>query len=315
MRTMSSGKPDDRVAMDRQPDLFDMQGRIRARQGRPAAPADAGPSVAGLSDEELVAMIPQADLSTVEALGAEAASRSLEPAVPALEGLWRRFEGFGIETPLLEQRVVLGTLAQMEGGGARTALKRIVMSRSLPGSLLADALRAAANAGLALPAAFVAPLLGHEDATVRMRAFELSVGAGVPGHALRDGLSDLSASVRRSAAIAMGARGDDAARELLLDELARQPSYEVIEALAAIWDEDIVVHLGRLAERQPGYRNAVLGVLHDIETPKARRVAQRLDGETLGSGAGGTGDRPGAGNEVGSAARGAGLRRRGSEGP
>lgn len=315
MRAMSSGKPDDGAAMDRQPDLFDMQGRSRARLGRAAAPADAGPSVAGLSDDELVAMIPQADLSTVEALGAEAASRSLEEAVPALEGLWRRFEGFGIGTPLLEQRVVLGTLAQMEDGGARTALRRIVLSRSLPGSLLADALRAAASAGLALPAAFVAPLLGHEDAAVRARAFELSVRAGVPGHALRGGLSDSSACVRRSAAIAMGARGDDAARELLLDELARQPSNEVIEALAAIWDEDIVVHLGRLAERQPGYRNAVLDVLRDIETPKARKVAQRLDGETLGSEVGGTGDRPGAGNEVGSATHGAGLRRRGSEGP
>ena len=150
-------------------------------------------------------MIPQADMSTVEALCSEVDSRSLEAAVPALGEVWRRFVGFGIEAPLREQLAVLDTLAELKGESARAALRRIVVSKCLPGSLLPAAMRTAADAGLSLPAGFVAPLLGHEDVTVRGSAFALAFKAGLPGHMLRDGLSGPFASVRGSAAIAMGA--------------------------------------------------------------------------------------------------------------
>ena len=272
--------------MDRQPDLFDLRGRVLSRQGqRPVVP-DAGPAVAPLTDDELVATIPEADLSNVEALCAEVVSRSLQAAVPALERLWGRFAGFGRGAPLLEQRAVLGTLAQLDGEPARDALKGIVLSKSLPASLIPAALRAAADAGLTLPAALVASHLRHEDVAVREPAFRLSVAAGVPAHLLRDGLSDPSASVRRAAAIAMGNRGDAEARQPLLDELARQPTTEVIEALAVIWDDDVIVLLGRCAELDPAHRSAVLDVLRDIESPRAQRLARRLEVGSRVSGSG-----------------------------
>ena len=88
----------------------------------------------------------------MEALGSEVVSRSLTAAVPALEALWRRFAGYGVETPLVEQQTVLGTLARLDGAAARLALRRIVLSRGLPDTLVPAALRAAAEAGLSLPA-------------------------------------------------------------------------------------------------------------------------------------------------------------------
>ena len=218
---MSGGKPEDRPAIGRQ---FDLRGRVLTREGRRPIVPDAGPDAARRSDNALVATIPLADLSNVEALCAQVVSRSLDAAVPALEALWHRFAGFGIEAPLLEQRVVLGILAQLDGEAPRNALKGIVLSKNLPGSLLPAAFRAAADAGLTLPAGFVESHLDHEDVAVREPVFRHSFEAGVPAHLLRDGLPDPSAPVQRSAAIAMGNRGDVAARQPLLDELARKPA-------------------------------------------------------------------------------------------
>ena len=123
-------------------------------------------------------MLPQADRSNVEALSTEVVSRAPREAVPALEALWRRFSGFGVRVPYPEQRAVLSTLARLECEAAHAALRAIVLSKGLPASLLPAAARAAAEAGLGLPAAFVAPLMAHEDVTVRAAAFALAVRAG-----------------------------------------------------------------------------------------------------------------------------------------
>ena len=223
----------------------------------------------------------------MEALCAEMVSRSLEAAVPALEELWRRFAGYGIGAPLVEQRAVLGTLAQLDCEAARAALKGIVLSKGLPASLLPAALRAAADAGLALPVAFVGPLLDHGDIAVREPAFALALKAGVRSDRLRDGLGDASASVRRSAALAMGKRGDAGAREALIGELGGNPSSEVIEALALVADDDVVVHLGRCAARHPALAGTVLDILRDMESAKAARLARHLGASGRVSGSGG----------------------------
>ncbi len=73
--------------------------------------------------------------------------------------------------PLVEQRAVLNTLARLDCGPARAALKRIVLSKGLPASQLPMALGAASAAGPVLPAAFVAPLLRHREGAVREPAF------------------------------------------------------------------------------------------------------------------------------------------------
>ena len=277
MRTMSEGDSVDPAAGNCQPDLFDDHGRVEREVNPPAHVRAAGPPVTELTDGEVIAMLPQAGGSNVEALCVEVVSRSLAVAVPGLEALWRRFSGFGVKVPYLEQRAVLSTLARLECEAARAALRAIVLSKGLPASLLPAAARAAAEAGLGLPAAFVAPLLVHEDIAVREPAFALAVRAGIGSGRLRDGLTDPSPAVCRRAAIAMGMRGDAEARERLVHELERNPTAEVIEALAEIGDDDAIVHLGRCAERHPALAERVLDALRDTEGTKAERLVRRLE--------------------------------------
>ena len=266
----------DREATPSQPDLFAERGTVRARRVPEPMASPAAAPVETLSDDDLLESAEKAGPSSIEAVCSEIVSRSLEAAVPALKALWRRFAGFGVETPLREQLAVLDTLARLGGTDARSTLREIVLSKSLPAPLLPVASRAAASAGLALPAAFVGPLLDHEDAAVRGAAFVLAARTDVPADRLREGLFDRSAANRRAAAVALGLRGDASARQPLCDELARHPSTEVIDAITAVWDDDAIVHLGRCARRHPQLAGAVVDALHDIASPRAHTVARHL---------------------------------------
>ena len=152
-----------------------------------------------------------------------------------------------------------------------------MLSKGLPASLLPAALRAAESAGLALPAPFVAPLLDHEDAAVRGAAFALAASANVPADRLHACLFARSAADRRAAAIALGLRGDSRARQPLFDELERSPSTEIIEAVAAVWDDDAIVRLGRCARRHPRLAGTVLDALREIGSPRAEVVARQVE--------------------------------------
>ena len=270
-----------------QPDLFGEGGLVEADRGPAQAPPQVGVQPTDLTDDELIALLPEATLSEAEHLCAAAVSRSLEASVPSLVRLWRRFAGFGIDVPLVEQRAVLGALAALACGPARSALKRIVLSEGLPAAQLPLALRAAADAGLVLPAAFVGPLLEHRNPAVRELAFALALKAGVPDLLLRGGLDDPCVPVRRAAVIALGRRGDAGAREALIAELAADPSRAVIEALAAIGDDGAIVHLGRCAERHPALAGTVVDVLRDMESARAERLAGRLEAAGPNTGRGG----------------------------
>ena len=89
----------------------------------------------------------------------------------------------------------------------------------------------------------------------------LAVRAGIGSGRLRDGLTDPSPAVRRLAAIAMGVRGDTAAGVRLVEELGRNPTVEVIEALAGSGDDDAIVHLGQCAEWHRAVAGRVLEAL------------------------------------------------------
>ena len=263
-----------------QPDLFAEGYRIPAPPtGRVIAPADGLEMASKLGDETLIATLGRSSPSMIEPLCSEVVSRSLEGAVPALEELWRRFVGFGIDVPLREQRAVLRTLVRLDCASARAALKRIVLWKGLPASQLPLALRAAADAGLVLPAAFVASLLGHGDATVRESAFALGLKAGVPDLLLRGGLTDPTVPVRRAAVIALGNPGAADVREALIGELAADPSRAVIEALAAVGGDGAIVHLGRCAEHHPALAGAVVDALRDMERARAERLAGLLEAQ------------------------------------
>ena len=122
---------------------------------------------------------------------------------------------------------------------------------------------------------------------MREPAFILAPRAGVPDLLLRTGLVDPSAPVRREAAVALGQRGDGAAGEVLIAELARDPSPDVMEALAAIGDDDAIVHLGRCAERHPALAATVIGVLRDMESARAERLVAHLEAAGRNTGRGG----------------------------
>ena len=185
-----------------------------------------------------------------------------------------------VEKPLGEQLAVLDTLARLGGTDARSTLRGIVLSKGLSALLLPAASQASASAGLALPAAFVGPLLDHEDAEVRGAAFVLAARTDVPTDRLREGLFDRSAANRRAAAVALGLRGDASARQPLYDELAQCPSTDVSEAITAVWDDDAIVHLGRCARRHPRLAGAVVDALRDIASPRAHTVARHLETNT-----------------------------------
>ncbi len=266
----------DREAAPGQLDLFAERGTVAPRHvPEPEASSVATP-VEMLTDDELLDRVANAGPSNVEALCSQLVSRSLQAGAPALEALWRRFAGFGIEKPLREQLAVLDTLARLGGTDARSALWRIVLSRALPASLLPSALQAAVDARLALPAGFVSALLDHGDAAVRGAAFALAARTDVAADRLRAGLFDRSAGHRLLAAIALGLRGDVSARQPLCDALARSPSPEIIEAITAVWDDDAIVHLGRCARRHPRLAGAVLDALREIGSPRAQTVARGL---------------------------------------
>ena len=279
MAGMSGRGAAGRAVAESQPDLFDERGLIEAGCDTASVAPMAPPDAASLSDAALIALLPQVTLSNVEALCSEVVSRDLVAAVPALEGLWRRFVGFGMRVPLVEQRAVLSALPRLECPCACSALRGIVLSKGLPASLLPLAMRAASEAALSLPAGFVGPLLQHEDATVRAASYALAPRAGVPVELLREGPSDPSPPVRRLAAIALGIAGDAAAVAPIVAELVREPSAEaeVIEALTMIGDEDAIVHLGRCAGNHPEFAGSVLDALHDMDSARAQRLVHHLE--------------------------------------
>ena len=263
------------LPISHEPDLFDAREENGSNGDSSAAvpPRD-------YTDEDLIAAIPMAGLSNVDALCSEAVARSLAAAVPALETLWQRFTGFGPNTPHRQQLAVIDTLARLESVRSHAALRRIVLSRTLPDSLLPVALQAAIQARLALPARFVEPLLAHDEGSVRLAAFSLAPWSGVAIDCLREGLHDPADGVRRLAAVALGLRGDAQARQPLIRELSRSPSTDVVEAITAVWDDDVIVHLGRCGNRHPHLAEAVLEALNDIGTARALTVAAKLQSAT-----------------------------------
>ena len=260
-----------------QPDLFDRRGDDNVRPLPEGAIRSSAAAPRQLSDGDLAEKVAKAGPSDIDALCAEIVARSLSAAVPALEGLWRRFHGFGTDRPFREQCAVLETLARLRGPGARAALRRIVLSPGLSASLLPATLRASADAGLSLPASFVAGYLGHGDAAVRGAAFDLAPGANVPAPRLREGLSDGVASIRRAAAVALAHRGDAAGRDVLIAAFARTPSMVDVEALAAIGDDEAIVELGRCATRHSAIAPDIIAMLRDLGSPRANRLAARLE--------------------------------------
>ncbi len=225
-----------------------------------------------LTDAMLIAALPDAGLAAAPDLAIEAARRRLVGAVPALERLCRRLTGFGADRLVPEQATALEALATIGGEAARQAVARLIAHHTVQGPTLAIAVSAAARLRSSLPPLHLAELLGDADPSVRAGACRCVRAAGPHLRLLIELLDDFDSDVATAAAIALGRIGRAEARPLLISVLRRQPSAEVVEALAPIADEEVIVTFGRVARAMPDLAKPVLDALDQLEEPLAARV-------------------------------------------
>jgi hypothetical protein len=253
-----------------------------------AAPAEAPvkPLVpADLDDQALILAIPDARLSAARMLADEAARRRLVAAVPALEQLCRRFAGFGVDCPVVEQVAALDALARIGGRDAADVVARLITRRIVVGPALAAAVSAAARLGADLPKPVALFLLRHSQRSVRADACRC-VGAwpeAVPS--LVELLDDLDGAVRAAAACALGRMGRIEGRPALAQLLRIAPTAEVIDAVSRVADEECVILLARIARTNAALTTNAAIALDQLDHPRASAlraviVADQPDRET-----------------------------------
>jgi hypothetical protein len=257
---------------DQQPDLFTFHATHRERLS-PKAPGNPPIAPATLDDAALIAAIPTAGLSDAPALAAEAGSRKLASAVPALEGLCNRFTGFGADRPIPEQIAAVQALAAIGGPGAARAIARLLTRRVILGPGLKVAVGAAAQLKSSLPPAVQSALLRHDDPSVRADACRCA-RATTPEivSVLIDLLDDLHEPVAMAAALALGRMSRSEARPRLLRLLWSAPTKEAIISAAAVADQECIVLIGRIARTVPELSAAALDALAAIDNPLAARL-------------------------------------------
>ena len=252
-------------------DLFAID-RINVEpEGSPAQP----PLRAGeLTDAALIAALPDAGVTAAPRLAAEAARRRLVGAVPSLEKLCWRLTSFGADRLVPEQLAALEALADIGGEAARQAIARLVAQRIVQGPTLAAALNAAARLGSSLPR--LGEFLNDTDPTVRAAACRCVRSAGPYLRVLIEILDDPRPEVASAAALALGRIGRVEARPLLMGLLRREPSAEIVDALARIADEEVIVTFGRVARAMPDLAQSILDALDQLGDFRAERVAATL---------------------------------------
>ena len=156
-------------------DLFgDRPDLDRSSHGASAKPFAAE----GLSDDDLMAAIPDATLGEASALAAEAGKRRLSAAVPMLMSLCNRFVGYGAGVVVPEQIAALNALGAIGGQEATHAVSRLIAKKVVQGPTLIAALTVASQRGVVLPSDVALQLLRDPTSSVRAAA----CGCVRPGH-------------------------------------------------------------------------------------------------------------------------------------
>jgi HEAT repeat protein len=235
-----------------------------------------------LDDDSLLAAIPNAGIRQSVALVTEAGRRRLAAAIPVLEGLCRRFAGFGADRIVPEQAAALDALAMIGSSDAAQTIVRLIAKRIVQGPCLQQAVAVAARVGAKFPVDTVVELLRHDDPQVRADACRCTRAWPEAVSLLRDLLDDLHAGVRKASACALGRMGRTEIRALLVGYLREEPSVELVDAIAPIADEECVILLGRVARAEPHLSEAALEALLSIDHPRAEKMAAVLRGDQPG---------------------------------
>jgi HEAT repeats len=262
-----------------QADLFADRGTTEiAAHGptpQPGSVPESTTDSASLSDDDLIAAIPDAGQSASRALAQEAARRKLVAAIPALEALCRRFKGFGQHHAVTEQAAALQAMAEI-GGPSAAAIRRIIVESIVAGPGLAEAVHAAAALRCILPEETAVELLRHPDPATRAHACRCAPRTEQSTAILLSLLEDLNAGVATEAAKALARMGRPDGRPWLLRLLARQPDADLLASIATIADDECTILLGRIARAHPALHDAALEALESIETPRAAAVLASL---------------------------------------
>lgn len=230
-----------------------------------------------LADDRLLAELETAGVTRIRGLMAEAARRRLAGAVPILGSLCTRLAGYGSDRVFPEQVLALDALAAI-GGRQATEVVAALLSRSvIEGPSLAAALSAAVALGCRVPPDRLALYLKQDDPRVRAAACRC---VRPPAPDLAAVLSELAASVdprvATPAVLALGRLGHKEARPRLLALLGDDPAPDVIEAVAPVADDTVIVMLGQIARAMPALADAALEALEAIDQPRARQVLRGL---------------------------------------
>ncbi|SDR01019.1 HEAT repeat-containing protein [Rhizobiales bacterium GAS113] len=258
-------------------DLFSAPTPLAEPARRPGETV-AGVDVAALSDDALIAAIPDASIVESRLLAAEAGRRRIAAAIPALETLCLRLTGFGQDSLVREQVAALEALSVIGGGAAGQAVARILDKGAVQGPTLAVAAAAAAQLKVKLLPHIALALLRNPDPLVRANACRCARPHPATLPVLVDLLGDLHERVSIAAACALGRAGRLEARPLLTRLLREAPSTEVIAATPAIADEECCVLLGRIARDRSALGDAALDALDSIDDPRAQRILASLAG-------------------------------------
>lgn len=237
---------------------------------------EVSPPAETLTDEALIAALPDAGLAGTPALAAEAGRRRLGAAVPALEALCGRLTGFGSLRVVPEQVAAIHALVAIDGPQSARAVARLIARGAFQGPTLVVAVAAAVRLGAPLPRATVLALLRHPEPAVRRDACRCARAGPEIAEVLIDLANDLHPDVATAAVCALGRMGRTEARAALKHLVRSAPSAEVIEALAAVADEDGVILLARLGRERPDLAAAVLSGLEAIDNPRAETAASAL---------------------------------------
>jgi HEAT repeat protein len=206
----------------------------------------------------------------------EIARRRLASGIPALAALCRRHAGFGRSKVIPQQKSAIEALGVIGGRAASQALARLIERGAFEGPGLTIALQEAIRMASPLSEPLVTNLLRVDDPGARAAAARCVRIWPRCVPALIELLQDLHEDVRLAAACALGRMGVGSARPILLNALREQPSREVVEAIAGIPDEEVLVLLGRTAQARQDIAELIRNVLDGIDHPLAARISARI---------------------------------------